>query len=53
MVLVMSLSSLETDRVDFEKYIMLRTLFRSDIDTSKGKRLIFIGDVHGSFDPLE
>ena len=53
MVLVMSLSSLETDRADFEKYIMLRTLFRSDIDTSKGKRLIFIGDVHGSFDPLE
>lgn len=36
---------------DFEKYTTLRTL---PGDISKlGKRLIFIGDVHGSYDPLQ
>lgn len=43
----------KTDEVDFEKYIMLRTLSHSDIETGKGRRLIFIGDVHGSYDPLQ
>ena len=36
---------------DFEKYTTLRTL---PGNLSKlGKRLIFIGDVHGSYDPLQ
>jgi hypothetical protein len=38
---------------DFEKYIMLRTVESSDYKLSKGHRLIFIGDVHGSYDPLQ
>lgn len=47
------LARIMADPPDFEKYIMLRTLSHTDIDTSGDKRLIFIGDVHGSFDPLE
>lgn len=32
---------------------MFSTLPGKSVDvTSKGKRVIFIGDVHGSFDPL-
>ncbi|WRT64939.1 uncharacterized protein IL334_001879 [Kwoniella shivajii] len=39
--------------VDFDHYKMLRTLPSENIDiTSKGKRLIFIGDIHGSYDPF-
>ncbi|WWD20006.1 hypothetical protein CI109_104479 [Kwoniella shandongensis] len=40
--------------IDFEQYKTLRTLPATAVDvTSEGKRVIFIGDVHGSFDPLE
>ncbi|KAK4689391.1 bis(5'-nucleosyl)-tetraphosphatase (symmetrical), partial [Tremellales sp. Uapishka_1] len=38
---------------DFEKYIMLHTLPDKAVDlTTPGKRIVFIGDVHGSLDPL-
>jgi hypothetical protein len=32
---------------------MLRTVKSADYDLSKNHRLIFVGDIHGSFDPLE
>jgi len=39
--------------IDFEKYTMLRTLTPSVLNASDmSNRIIFIGDVHGSFDPL-
>jgi hypothetical protein len=42
-----------TRSADFEQYTMFSTLPDKSVDIkSKGKRVIFIGDVHGSFDPL-
>lgn len=38
---------------DFEKYTLLNTISSTQIDLSEGKRLIFIGDIHGSLAPLE
>ncbi|WWD07885.1 hypothetical protein V865_005992 [Kwoniella europaea PYCC6329] len=39
--------------VDFDHYKMLKTLPPGTIDVnSAGQRLIFIGDIHGSYDPL-
>lgn len=38
---------------DFDKYVMLRTIQPTDYKLSKNHRLIFIGDIHGSYDPLE
>ncbi|OCF37468.1 hypothetical protein I317_03855 [Kwoniella heveanensis CBS 569] len=39
--------------VDFDHYKVLQTLPPEKVDvTSQGKRMIFIGDVHGSYDPL-
>jgi hypothetical protein len=38
---------------DFDKYIMLRSVPESEYKLSKGHRLIFIGDVHGSYEPLQ
>jgi hypothetical protein len=38
---------------DFDKYIMMRTVHSADYKLSKNHRLIFIGDIHGSYDPLE
>ncbi|WVW78657.1 hypothetical protein I302_100617 [Kwoniella bestiolae CBS 10118] len=39
--------------VDFDHYKMLRTIPPGTIDVSSaGQRLIFIGDIHGSYDPL-
>ncbi|WWC87114.1 uncharacterized protein L201_002000 [Kwoniella dendrophila CBS 6074] len=39
--------------VDFDHYKMLKTLPPGTIDiSSAGQRLIFIGDIHGSHDPL-
>lgn len=46
-------SDLRADRTDFERYTILRTLPPASVDTSNGKRLIFIGDVHGSYAPLK
>jgi hypothetical protein len=36
-------------QVDFDRYINMRSISEDDI---KGKRVIFIGDVHGSYEPL-
>ncbi|WVF69868.1 hypothetical protein IAT40_004649 [Kwoniella sp. CBS 6097] len=39
--------------VDFDHYKVLQTLPPERVDvTTQGKRMIFIGDVHGSYDPL-
>ncbi|WVQ97913.1 hypothetical protein IAU59_005030 [Kwoniella sp. CBS 9459] len=39
--------------VDFDHYKVLQTLPPEKVDiTTQGKRMIFIGDVHGSYDPL-
>ncbi|WVR04508.1 hypothetical protein IAU60_001512 [Kwoniella sp. DSM 27419] len=39
--------------VDFDHYKMLMTLPPGKVDiTTQGRRMIFIGDVHGSYDPL-
>ncbi|KAK8849385.1 hypothetical protein IAR55_004717 [Kwoniella newhampshirensis] len=39
--------------IDFEQYKTLRTIPADVLDvTTEGKRVIFIGDVHGSYDPL-
>ncbi|WVQ79512.1 hypothetical protein IAT38_001611 [Cryptococcus sp. DSM 104549] len=40
-------------KIDFERYSMLRTIPEEDLDFSSGHRVIFIGDVHGSYDPLD
>lgn len=38
---------------DFDRYQMMRTLLPQDIDiTTPGKRVIFVGDIHGSFSPF-
>jgi hypothetical protein len=40
-------------RTDFESYTMLRQLEPEEYNTGQTSgRTIFIGDIHGSFDPL-
>lgn len=39
--------------VDYDQYIKMRTITDDQADISDGKRMIFIGDIHGSFDPLQ
>ncbi|ODN78369.1 hypothetical protein L202_04010 [Cryptococcus amylolentus CBS 6039] len=39
-------------KFDFDKYRKHSTIRGTDYDLSSGHRLIFIGDVHGSYDPL-
>jgi hypothetical protein len=47
------LRQLTLELVEFEQYTFLRTIPAASVDIgSKGKRLIFIGDVHGSYEPL-
>ncbi|ORX39259.1 Metallo-dependent phosphatase-like protein [Kockovaella imperatae] len=44
----------KTAKIDFEQYKMILSLKAKDLDiTTPGKRLVFIGDIHGSFDPLQ
>lgn len=39
--------------LDFDQYIMLHTIPANMVEISgHGRRVIFIGDVHGSYDPL-
>jgi hypothetical protein len=42
-----------TSSPDWAKYTFIRTLPPSHVDTNiRGKRVIFVGDVHGSYDSL-
>ena len=38
-------------KTDFERYVGVRTLAGDEVDVTK-RRLIFVGDVHGSYGPL-
>jgi hypothetical protein len=45
----------QTDKKpDFDQYKFLQTLSASQLRLSDpGRRVIFIGDIHGSYDPLQ
>jgi hypothetical protein len=48
------MGALTSNLLDFDKYTMMLSLSEEDADTmTPGKKVIFVGDIHGSFDPLQ
>lgn len=43
----------DDEDTDFERYVKLRSLSKDQVDLGTGKRMIFVGDIHGSYDPLQ
>lgn len=42
-----------TKASDFDQFTMVKFVDPKDLDLSPGHRMIFVGDIHGSYDPLQ
>ncbi|OXG87415.1 phosphoric monoester hydrolase [Cryptococcus neoformans A2-102-5] len=40
-------------KIDFDMFRMIKSVDHKDLDLSSGHRVIFVGDVHSSYDPLQ
>ncbi|KIR56490.1 phosphoric monoester hydrolase [Cryptococcus gattii Ru294] len=46
-------NSSTSPKIDFDQFTMIKSVDPKDLDLSPGHRMIFVGDIHGSYDPLQ